>query len=277
MPEAGLLLGFVEGLQGRGGCSGCGLPPPLFGALHLVAGEEFEGELAVGFGSAGLGVVEGYGLAVAGGFGEADVAGDAGGEELVVEEGFEVLGDLLGEVGAVVVHGEEDSLEGEGGVERLGDAVEGGHELGDAFEGEVLGLHGDEEAVGGDEGVEGEEVEGWGAVEEDEGVVGADGGEGVAEAILAAVLGDELDVGADEVFAAGVEAASGLASDSAGGLAGGLLTGWIVIIGFRGRVSGGGIGGNAVGLCRSVRVCGELVECAICCGIPWVLRGWMWK
>src|SRR6266851_3482565 len=79
------------------------------------------------------------------------------------------------------------------------------------------------------------------------------------------------------VGSAGVAAASGLASDSAGELAGGLLTGWIVIIGFRGRVSGGGIGGNAGGVCRSVQVCGELVECAICCGIPWVLRGWMWK
>ncbi len=72
------------------------------------------------------------------------------------------------------------------GVEGLGDAVEGGHELGDAFEGEVLGLHGDEEAVGGDQRVEGEEVEGRRAVEEDEGVVGADGLEGVAEAEFAA-------------------------------------------------------------------------------------------
>ncbi len=93
----------------------------------------------------------------------------------------------------------------EGGVEGLGDAVEGGHELGDAFEGEVFGLHGDEEAVGGDEGVEGEEIEGRGAVEEDEGVVGADGSEGLAELEFAAFEGDELDGGADEVFAAGDE------------------------------------------------------------------------
>ena len=75
------------------------------------------------------------------------------------------------------------------GVEGLGDAIEGGHQLGDAFEGEVLGLHGDEEAVGGDEGVEGEEVERGRAVEQDEGVLGADGLEGFAEAVLAAVPG----------------------------------------------------------------------------------------
>jgi hypothetical protein len=198
-PEADFFL--FDGLACGLGCGG-GLAFFLGGALDVVAGEDFEGEVAVGFGSAGAGVVEGYGLAVAGSFGEADVAGDAGFEELFSEEAFEVFSDLLGEVGAVVVHGEEDAFEGEGGVEDLGDAVEGGHELGDAFEGEVLGLHGDEETVGGDEGVEGEEVEGGGAVEEDEGVVVADGGEGVAEAILAAVLADELDVGADEVFAA---------------------------------------------------------------------------
>ena len=91
------------------------------------------------------------------------------------------------------------------GVEGLGDAVEGGHQLGDAFEGEVLGLHGDEEAVGGDQRVQGEEVERGRAVEQDEGVFGADGLEGLAEAELAAVLADELDVGADHVLAAGDE------------------------------------------------------------------------
>ncbi len=51
---------------------------------------------------------------MAGGFGQADVAGDGGFEELVVEEGLEVFVDLLGEVGAVVVHGEEDAFEARG-------------------------------------------------------------------------------------------------------------------------------------------------------------------
>ena len=50
---------------------------------------------------------------MAGGFGEADVARDGGLEELVAEEAAEVVGDLLGEVGAVVVHGEQDAFEGE--------------------------------------------------------------------------------------------------------------------------------------------------------------------
>ena len=117
--------------------------------FDLVADEEFEGEVVVGLCSAGAGVVDGDGFAVAGCFGQADVTGDAGFEEFIAEEALEIISDLLGEVGSVVVHGKEDAFEGEGGVEDMADAVEGGHELGDTFEGEVLGLHGDEEAVGG--------------------------------------------------------------------------------------------------------------------------------
>src|SRR5277367_611986 len=47
----------------------------------------------------------------------------------------------------------------------------------------------------------------------------------------------------------------------------GLLSGWMVIIGVRRRVSGGWIGGNAGGLCRSAGSCGELVERLFCRGI----------
>ncbi len=142
---------------------------------------------------------------MAGGFGKTNIARNCRFEELVVEEGLKILRYLLREVGAVVVHGEENAFENEARIEGLADTVKGAHELGDALEGEVLGLHGDQEAVGGDERVQGEEIERGGAVEEDEGVVGADGLDGVAELEFAAVEGDELYGGSDEVFAAGNE------------------------------------------------------------------------
>ena len=164
--------------------------------------EEFGGEFGVGFGAARAGVVEGDGFAVTGGLGEADVAGNGGFEEFFLEEVAEVGGDLLGEVGAVVGHGDEDAFEGEAGVEAAGNAIEGSDELGDTFEGEVFGLEGYEQSVGGDEGVEGEEVEGRGAVKQEEGIGGADGREGIAQAVFAPVLTDELEVSADEIFAA---------------------------------------------------------------------------
>jgi hypothetical protein len=62
-----------------------------------------------------------------------------------------------------------------------------------------------------------------------------------------------------------------------GGAGFGLLTGWMVIICVRRRVSGGGFGGNADGLCRSAEGCGELVEGVFCGGILRVLRGTLWK
>lgn len=162
----------------------------------MVAGEEFGGKVDVGFGSTGAWIVDGDGLTVTGSFGEANVARDGGGEEFVFEEVAEICRDLLRQVGAIVDHGEDDTFEAEGGVEGLGDAVEGTDELGDAFEGEVFGLHGDKEAVGGDERIEGEEIEGGGAIEQDEGVLRADGLDGVAKAELATVLGDELEISA---------------------------------------------------------------------------------
>ena len=202
-PKADFLWRFGGGF----GSLGFGFDSAAFsaGADDAVALEELGGKVAVGFGTARLGVVDGDGLAVTRGFCQADVAGDSGGEELVLEELAEVGGDLLGEVGTVIDHGEDDAFKAERRVEGLGDAVEGADELGDAFKGEVLGLHGDEEAIGGDEGIEGEQIEGGRAVEQDERVVGADGREGVAQAELSAILADKLEVGADQIFASGDE------------------------------------------------------------------------
>ena len=120
-------------------------------------------------------------------FGEADVARNDGLEELFAEEVAEVLGDLLGEVGAVVVHGQQDALDGDVGIEGGAYAFERGDELGDAFKGKVLGLHGDDEGVGCGEDVEGEEVEGRGAIEDDEVILVLDGLRGLAEAESAVV------------------------------------------------------------------------------------------
>src|ERR1700733_10756395 len=84
------LFGDLEGLEGTG-CRCCGGFAAFgFGTFEVVSGEDLEGKLAIGFGPAGFWVVEGDRLAVAGGFGEADVARDGGLEELVIEESLQV-------------------------------------------------------------------------------------------------------------------------------------------------------------------------------------------
>ena len=120
--------------------------------------------------------------------------------EQLSEEGLEFGGDSLGEVGAVVVHGEGDAFDDEAGIEGLADALDGIEQLADAFEGEVFGLHGDEDGVGGDQGVEGEQVERGRAVEDDDVKLVANGLQGVAQAVFAEFGVDQLDVGADEVL-----------------------------------------------------------------------------
>src|SRR5262249_46507631 len=111
------------GVLRRGGRRGFRAFPRAWRSGCLLIGQDFLGELNVSFGSTGRGVIKKDGFAVARGFGETDVAGDDGAEDLVAEEFAEVGGDELGEVGAVVKHGEEDAFGFEGVVEGVTDAV----------------------------------------------------------------------------------------------------------------------------------------------------------
>ena len=80
---------------------------------------------------------------------------------------------------------------------------QGREQFGDAFQGEIFGLHGDQQAIGGDQGVQGEEIECGRAIEDDEVVLAADRLQGIAQTIFAAFGLDQLHGGADQVVAAG--------------------------------------------------------------------------
>ena len=98
-------------------------------------------------GAFGVGVVGEGGEAVAGGFGEADVAGDDGVEEQVAAVLFELFADFDDEAAAAVVHGTDDTGYVEVGVDGLADFADSGHEVGNAFKGVVFAKHGDDDAV----------------------------------------------------------------------------------------------------------------------------------
>ena len=89
--------------------------------------QQFFRQGEVGFGAFGVGVVGERGHAVAGGFGEADVAGDDGVEEQVAEVLFELFADFDDEAAAAVVHGADDAGYVEVGVDGLADFADGGH------------------------------------------------------------------------------------------------------------------------------------------------------
>lgn len=165
--------------------------------------DDFLCETDVAFGAFGADIIGDDGFAEAGGFREADAAGDDGVEDLVAEVFPEVVGDLAGEVGAVVEHGEQDAFDGEIVLKSFADALDCVDKLGDAFERKEFALDGDDDGVGGDQGVDGEEIEGWGAIEDDEVVLGLQGVQCVPEFEFAFREVDEVDVDRDEVFIGG--------------------------------------------------------------------------
>ena len=119
-----------------------------------------------------------------GGFGETDGSGDDGAEDLFSKMGAEILTDLLAQAGAGIVHREDNSEDGEGGVEfSLFNPFDQAENLAHSFQGKVLALDGDENLVGGDKGAGHEETDAGGAIEDDEieGGLVAEGCEGVAD------------------------------------------------------------------------------------------------
>ena len=115
-------------------------------------------------------------------------------------------GDLLGQFGAPVVHGQQDRRDLEIGIEVTADEVDVAEELTEAFECVVLALDRDEDLDGRDERVDGEQPERRRAVDED--VVdriprvhsaAEVGVQGTLEAGLAGNHGHELDLRAGQV------------------------------------------------------------------------------
>ncbi len=117
--------------------------------------------------------------------------------------GPDVRDHLLGEIGPLVHHGEEHALDLEPRVQGPADPLQGGAQRGDPLEGEVLALEGDEHALGGHEGVDGEQAQAGGAIDEDVVVAGGHRFQGLLQAELAGQQGNELDLRPREVAVGG--------------------------------------------------------------------------
>jgi len=181
----------------------CSLPRSATRALYLIASEKFPGELEIGLGSPGTGIVERNGLTVAGRFRKPDIAGNHSDIEPLAEVLTERAGNLLSEVGSVVVHGQEDALDADVWIERRADALERRDEFGDSLEGKILGLHGHNEGFSSYEDIQGEEVERGRAIEDDEIESILNRLQGAAKTQSAIGGRSQLNVGAGEVLGAG--------------------------------------------------------------------------
>src|SRR5215472_14059563 len=158
------------------------------------------GQADVAFGAAGADIIQQYGLSITGRLRQPDVAGNDGGQQLLLEELLQFLADLLGQVGSLVVHGHDHAFNFQAWVEGLPQPLDSVQQLAHAFQGEVLRLHGNQNRVSGDQGIQSQKIESGRAIEHQEVILVADGVKGVAQAILTLLDGDKLDVGADKVL-----------------------------------------------------------------------------
>ena len=100
-------------------------------------------------------------------FGKAHVARNDCLVDRVAHVGAHVRDHLAGQAIAGIVHGQNDAVDRQAGVERAAHLFDGGQELRQAFEEPVLGLQRDDDRVGGGERVDREQVQRRGTVDQD--------------------------------------------------------------------------------------------------------------
>src|SRR5207249_11712668 len=107
--------------------------------------QDFLCQLNVGFGSTRLRVVQKHRLAVAWGFRQTHIPRDRRGKKLLTEKSLELRRHLLGQIRAVIKHGQKNALDLQRRVERCANALDCVEQFGNAFEREVFGLHCDQD------------------------------------------------------------------------------------------------------------------------------------
>ena len=126
-----------------------------------------------------MGIVEGDGLSMAGGFAQFDGAMDNGGENLAGESARQFGEGLPGKVRSAVVKGGDNTGNVQVGIKSLPYQLDSLEELAGAHKSEEVEADGDKYLGGGGEGVDGQEAEGGWAVDHNE----VEASRGVAEAV----------------------------------------------------------------------------------------------
>ena len=113
------------------------------------------------------------------------------------------IGHLLRQIGAVIVHGEQNAFDGQRGIVGGAYPFESGDEFGDSFQRKVLGLHGHDQRVGRSQYVEGEQVQRRRTVQNHQVVFCLNRRQRAAQTKCAIIGRGQLDVGAGQVLGAG--------------------------------------------------------------------------
>lgn len=166
----------------------------------MIARKKLPGQFEVGFGSTGSRIVECYRSPVTGRLRKPNVARNHRAEEAFTEILPQCLGDLLGQVGPIVVHGKQHALNGDGRIEGCADPLQCGDQLGNALQCEVLCLHGNDERVGGRQDIQCQQVERRRAIQDNQVEFVPDRLERLAKTESAVVGAGQLDICAGQIL-----------------------------------------------------------------------------
>ena len=92
-------------------------------------------------------------------FGKTDISWNYRSEYLSAEETSQVSGNLARERGALVIHGEQKTFNGERGIQRAANAHQRVHQFGNAFERVIFALDRNKNGVACDQRVERKKVQ----------------------------------------------------------------------------------------------------------------------
>ena len=111
---------------------------------------------------------------MAGSFAQSNVARNDRLEHLIFEVAPHFMDHLVGEVVSAVKHGEEDPLDLQFWIEGLFDQADRFEKLSQPFHGIVFALERNKHRMGRGQGIDGEQAEGGGTIDEDIIVIGLD-------------------------------------------------------------------------------------------------------
>src|ERR1700753_1127565 len=167
-----------------------GRPPRLRDGSDTA--ENLLGEPVVLVGPGGLRSEGGDRLAVGRALLQTHALRDDGAEHLGAKNALDLLKNVLGEQGPLVVHGDEGAENLELGVGSNLDLVDGFQQIIGAFQGEIAGLDRDQDMRGGDQGIDSDDAQGRRRVDDGVVVDVLDSGQLVLQPVMAVELSDEL-------------------------------------------------------------------------------------
>ena len=132
-------------------------------------------------------------------FCEFSIAVDKGIENHLFEMLTHILHHLAGQTETVIVHCDEQSFDGEFGIEASLHNAHGVQQLAETLEGEVFALDGNNHRVGSREGINSDEAQRGGAVDDDVVIVVPKRFEHAGKELLAALLVNKLHFSTHEV------------------------------------------------------------------------------